>query len=170
MASLVPSPAGATPITATVTALGGSRTIAVLDAAVAITNLTGAGTLEGSFTTNVVELAAAGDDDYEVQAAVTDLTSVGLPDIGAENLALVPPPAAPAVGSVTQTLPAGTDTPGTGGAYDADGTAQRVWRNTGQSPSGFYNSTHTGTAKLRLTVPNGAEDGLYTGTLTVTLF
>jgi hypothetical protein len=148
---------GTATVTGTVGSVLGERSVTLVSpVALAAVDAT---TLEAPLAVEVTETSRTGTNPWSVTATMSDLTS------GSSTI----PGSALSVGgrSVVQTLGGGASAAPSG--EGSLGTAQTLFTNTGQDTSKTYSGTYASASTLRLTVPNGAVSGAYTGTLTVTL-
>lgn len=169
---LMPSPASAqlsaggtqnTGVTATISGAMGTRVLNSIGA-VGMSSTGGSATLTSlPFAVSVVEAARSGTAGWYVTAEMTTpLTEQTTSDVIAKSALTLTPNA-----TMVQTPLTGTDA--ASGAQSL-GSAATIWTNTGQSPLTVYTGTHTNSPTITLAPPNGTVNGVYVGTLTVTLF
>lgn len=149
-------------LTATLTAgASGTRTIASATPG-ALSSALGSAGESTSLTVTVTEAAVTGDaGGWYVTGQASDFTDTSSDTIPASDLV-------DGANAVTQTLGGGTTSapPSPGGL----GTAVTLFSNTGQNGSMLYTGTYADSSTLTLTPPNKTATGIYTSTLTVTLF
>jgi hypothetical protein len=147
-------------VTANVTAGSiGLRSITSVPAIV-LSSSAGSDKVSGTMSAVVSEAAVTGVSPWSVTADLSSLSD-GTHTLANSNVDLY--------GRATvQTAGGGTSSNPTGSQVLS---AQRtLMTNTGQSTTAAYTGTYTTSASLDLNIPNGTSTGIYTGTMTVTLF
>ncbi|MFT5223197.1 MAG: hypothetical protein ACI867_001511 [Glaciecola sp.] len=148
-------------VTATVTSpVGAGRSVTAVSP-VTLASVSGL-EMSGVLTVGIDEVAATGINDWSVTVSATALSGTDLTDIPASALA-IDNRATVGTGQVGEvTLTDGS------GSEDLS-VARTLFTVGGEVITGAYSGVFAHTADITLSIPNGAELGAYTGTLTVTI-
>jgi hypothetical protein len=157
---------GSSVVTATLTGTLGTRSVATV-APITINSVTNALSLGSTWDTTVAEVGRSGTNPWSLGATLTagQVTS---------GTTTTPIPAA-SFNIHGNTAPAptgggGTWAAGAGGNLANDGITQTpLCTNTGQVATNTYTGTYDCNGAVTLTIPNGTQNGVYSGTFVVTL-